>query len=138
MCELRGEGHDRHHLWTALRYVERNPVRAGMVARAEQYTWSSAAPHCAGDDRHTFLDLDFWRADWKASEWREFLSDAGEDGDAEQIRRHTHTGRPLGAEAFVRSMEQELQRPLAPRKGGRPSKRGVEPAQESFEFAILD
>jgi len=34
------------------------------------------------------------------------LSDGGEGGDAEQIRRHTHTGRPLGAEAFVRSLEQ--------------------------------
>jgi putative transposase len=32
------------HLWTALRYVELNPVRAGMVERAEDFEWSSRAP----------------------------------------------------------------------------------------------
>ena len=31
------------HLWAALAYVERNPVRAGMVARAGEYRWSTAA-----------------------------------------------------------------------------------------------
>ena len=30
------------HLWAAVRYVERNPVRAGIVDRAEDYRWSSA------------------------------------------------------------------------------------------------
>ena len=34
------------YLWKAVRYVERNPVRAGIVARAEDYRWSSAAWHC--------------------------------------------------------------------------------------------
>src|SRR5204863_179990 len=29
------------HLWTVLRYVERNPLRAGLVKRAEQWRWSS-------------------------------------------------------------------------------------------------
>ena len=32
--------------WAAIRYVERNPVRAGVVAVAESYSWSSAAGHC--------------------------------------------------------------------------------------------
>jgi putative transposase len=33
-------------LWKAVRYVERNPVEAGIVRRAEDYRWSSAAYHC--------------------------------------------------------------------------------------------
>jgi putative transposase len=33
-------------LWKAVRYVERNPLRAGLAARPEQYPWSSAAHHC--------------------------------------------------------------------------------------------
>ncbi len=33
---------DESHLWAAVRYVERNPVRAGIVDRAEDYPWSSA------------------------------------------------------------------------------------------------
>ena len=37
---------DEAYLWAAVRYVERNPVRAGMVKRAENYRWSSAAAHC--------------------------------------------------------------------------------------------
>jgi putative transposase len=37
---------DEPHFWAAVRYVERNPVRAGMVARAEHYPWSSAPAHC--------------------------------------------------------------------------------------------
>src|SRR5437867_3469539 len=37
---------DESHFWAAVRYVERNPVRAGMVKRAEDYRWSSAPAHC--------------------------------------------------------------------------------------------
>ncbi len=37
---------DETYLWAAIRYVERNPVRAGMIERAEEYRWSSAACHC--------------------------------------------------------------------------------------------
>lgn len=37
---------DPVHLWAAVRYVEQNPVRAGLVDRAEAYLWSSAAAHC--------------------------------------------------------------------------------------------
>jgi putative transposase len=37
---------DDAYMWAAVRYVERNPVRAGIVRRAEDYPWSSAAAHC--------------------------------------------------------------------------------------------
>ena len=40
------------HLWAALAYVERNPVRAGMVERAEEYRWSSAGAQVT----HTITD----------------------------------------------------------------------------------
>ena len=110
-----------------------------MAALPEQYRWSSAGAHCAGADRHAFLDLAFWRAEWNGPSWQEFLrDDSDQDVDAEQIRSNTHTGRPLGAEAFVRWMEQKLHRPLAPRKGGRPVKRGVESGQQSFDFAASE
>ena len=47
---------DRRHLWVALRYVERNPVRANLVARSEQYAWSSAAAHLGTARTPEFLD----------------------------------------------------------------------------------
>ena len=126
---------DRTHLWTALRYVERNPVRAGMVARPDEYPWSSAAAHCG--HRHELLDLEIWSAAWTPASWRSFLSDAAEEEEeAERIRRNTHTGRPLGSEEFVRQTERMLGRALAPQKGGRPRKRQLEPAQQSFRFEM--
>jgi hypothetical protein len=37
--------------------VERNPLRAGMVRRATDYRWSSAASHLAGEDESGMLDI---------------------------------------------------------------------------------
>jgi len=52
---------DDRHVWTALRYVEMNPVRARIVPRAVEYPWSSAAAHVSGLDSAGVLDLIFWR-----------------------------------------------------------------------------
>jgi len=128
---------DAQHLWAALGYVERNPVRAGMAHRPDEYEWSSAAVHSGGSDAHGLLDLDFWRAEWTPAGWRSFLDDAAE-AEAERIRRHTHTGRPLGSEDFVKQMERRLCRPLAPQKGGRPRKRPLDEAQQLLEFALTE
>ena len=49
---------DNAHLWASVRYVERNPVRAGMVSRAEDYKWSSAAAH-AGNARMNCFPMRF-------------------------------------------------------------------------------
>lgn len=49
------------HMWRALAYVERNPVRAAMVGRAEEYEWSSAAAHVTGEaGRFARLDWGVW------------------------------------------------------------------------------
>ena len=40
---------DEHYWLTCLRYIEQNPVRAGLVVRAEQYRWSSYRAHGLGD-----------------------------------------------------------------------------------------
>ena len=37
---------DEPHMWAAIRYVELNPVRAGLTSKAADYPWSSALPHC--------------------------------------------------------------------------------------------
>ena len=43
---------DERHLLAAVRYIEQNPVRSGLVARPEDWRWSSARPHLrATDDR---------------------------------------------------------------------------------------
>jgi putative transposase len=111
---------DRAHLWAALRYVELNPVRAGMVKTPEAWEWSSARAHVRTSPPPATLAMEPWRRHWTATTWREYLAAGSDDGEAEAIRRGTHTGRPLGTQQFLEGLEQTTGRVLAPRKGGWP------------------
>jgi len=113
---------DTAHLWSALRYTELNPVRAGMVSAAEEYPWSSAAAHCGTAAPDECLEMDWWREQWTAESWREHLRAGETEEEREAIRRCTHTGRPLGTEEFTGWLEEHTQRLLRPQKGGRPKK----------------
>ena len=91
------------HLWRALAYVERNPVRAGMVDHARDYTWSSAATHVSGIDTAGLLDLAWWRREGPGAAWEGTLSE--DDGEsAPLLRRCTYAGKPFGDERFVKEM----------------------------------
>ena len=106
---------DERHFWSAVRYVERNPVRAGVVKAAWQYRWSSAAGHCGLRD-DALLNGDLEQAD-HVGDWRAFLRE--EDDEAvRELRRTTRTGRPCGTESFVKRLENLLARPLTKRKSG--------------------
>jgi putative transposase len=129
---------DPPHVWQALRYAELNPVRAGMVADAVSYPWSSAAAHCGQGKPHPMLDSELWRQRWSAESWHEYLhrGETGEEIDA--LRRCTFSGRPLGTVEFVEHIEETLQRSLVPKKGGRPQKAALAGAQESLNFETFD
>jgi len=94
---------DSSHLWKALAYVELNPVRARMVARAEDYRWSSAAAHLGGQDDFELLDMNWWRNE-APFDWPAILQRGQPDSDAERLRACTYAGRPYGSEAFVKEM----------------------------------
>jgi putative transposase len=111
---------DRAHLWEALRYTELNPVRAGLASGAEAWMWSSAAAHCATGTGNDILDLEVWRNHWTGSAWRQYLAAGERESKLTEIRRCTHTGRPLGSAEFVQALERSMKRRLAPQKGGRP------------------
>jgi putative transposase len=126
---------DDAHLCAALRYVELNPVRAGLVETASQWRWSSAAAHCGSGSTDIQLDLGLWRKRWTAAEWIGFL-DAGESStEVAALRRFTHTGRPLGSAAFVAALEQSTSRRLAPRKRGRRQKPAASDQQTPIPLA---
>jgi putative transposase len=111
---------DEAHLWAAVRYVERNPVRAGMVKHAEDYPWSSAAAHCGL--RADALLSDAFPVKGVIDDWAAWLR-GDEDEDAiTHIRRQTHTGRPCGTPAFLACLESLLHRNLLPSKRGRKRK----------------
>ncbi len=125
---------DQAHLWEALRYAELNPVRAGLVAAAEQWPWSSAAVHCGLTTQSDGLDLERWSQRWTAAQWQAYLADGASVGECAQLRRCTYTGRPLGSPEFVEDLERSTLRLLAPRKGGRPKKPSPDPNQNNLTF----
>jgi len=124
---------DRPHLWEALRYTELNPVRSGLVAEPESWTWSSAAIHCGTAVTNRLLSMEPWRERWDVSSWKNYLLAGETESEILSMRQSTHTGRPLGTEEFVRDMEKATERTLAPQKGGRPSK-AIDERQSEFGF----
>jgi hypothetical protein len=67
---------DEPDLWETLSYMELNPVRASLVARAECWDWSSAATHCGADSTGAWLAMHLWRDRWSAITWLTFWKQA--------------------------------------------------------------
>ena len=128
---------DGYHLWQTMRYVELNPVRAGMVARAEQWPWSTAAFHLGQVAAHPVVEAARWSMAWDPARWAEGLeSGLATQALADRIRESTRTGRPLGSEQFVQDMEQYLQRPLQPQKRGpHPATKSIGEQRPNYEVA---
>ena len=125
---------DEAHLWKALRYVELNPVRAGMVAGGEEWRWSSARAHCGSGRADARLEMERWAKRWTTTEWQTFLAEGTTESEVSALRQCTHTGRPLGGEEFVKQLEKAMLRPLTPRKGGRPKKPTGDAQQMNVSF----
>lgn len=102
---------DGAHLATALRYVEENPCRAGIVERPEQYRWSSAAAHLGlrADEFH-LIDLRYWERSGGAVTWNQMYAASLAEEEIEALRQCTYGGRPFGGEDFVTRMEEEFRR----------------------------
>ena len=111
---------DGRHLVAAARYAERNPVRAGMVKRAWEYRWSSAAYDVGLVERDPLLTGRELYQLVGAKDWRMLLARAPEESAA--VRRATCTGRPCGDKRFLRRAEKLTGRCLHPLKPGRPPK----------------
>ena len=125
---------DERHLWEALRYTELNPVRAGMVAKAQCWSWSSAATHCGVEPADELLALEKWRSRWTSAQWQDYLAVGESESQLSAIRQHTHTGRPLGSTEFVRDLEAATQRQSAPQKRGPREKITIDHRQGQLNF----
>ena len=113
---------DEDHTEAALRYVERNPVRAGLVQEAWQYEWSSAVAHVGGTDRSRLLDLAAWRERWGPEAWRRELRVPEAEVVLATLRGSTTRGWPLGSDSFLSKLERVLGRRVRPLPVGRPRK----------------
>ena len=107
---------DEAHLPACARYVALNPVRAGLVARAEDWRWSSARAHLDGNG-NGLVQLQPLKD--QVCDWRAFLDAGLSEAEREAIRAGERTGRPLGSDAFLNFLEQRLGRVMARQKPGR-------------------
>ena len=107
---------DDDHLLAAIRYVSLNPVRAGLVGRAEDWPWSSVRAHLGGRDDGVIMAT---RVLDRVGSFADFLGEAIDENVAlASLRRSETTGRPIGSDDWIRRLERDHARPLVPRKRG--------------------
>jgi putative transposase len=113
------------YLLTCYRYIELNPVRAGLVTHPAAYPWSSYAANALGDDdslltpHALYLGLDRDAAN-RRSVYRALFQDAIEASTLDAIRRATNAAWVLGSDRFRRETARLLNRRAAPLPKGRP------------------
>ncbi len=116
---------DKAHMFRAIRYVERNPVRAKLVDQPWQYVWSSAREHMEKaidpiiKTTHSkeIRDLFVPGMDWKSYIQEE------DEYTVEKIRSKTQRGSVVGEESFIQMLEVKTGRVLQERKAGRPKEK---------------
>jgi putative transposase len=106
---------EERHLIAAARSVERNPVRARLCARPQDWPWSSTRAHLAAAEDELvsvrpLLEL--------VLDWDRFIGEPDAPDIADLLYAHTSTGRPLGPDVFVEDLEQRLWRPQKRQKPG--------------------
>src|SRR5262249_12848097 len=111
------------HLLTVCRYVERNALRAGLVARAEEWAWSSLWQRESGPP-----EASEWLTAWpvaRGADWLRWVNRAQTPGELEALRRCVQRGQPFGSESWVRRTVARLGLAVAMRPRGRPRKQAA-------------
>ncbi len=109
------------YLWAVSRYIENNPVRAGIAIRPEDYPYSSAKAHILGEGNALLREPLFHGNE--IYNYRKFMEMEDDKGGLKEIRRQTKLGKPLGDEWFLKSLSEKLGRNLVFRHKGRPKRR---------------
>ena len=118
-------------------YIERNPVRAGLCARAKDYPWSSAQAHVEETSQGGLLDLKAWRQEYDGRAWEGILDTGSEDDDfRHRLREATLRGRPCCDPDTLKVFERRLGRRLRPDPPGRPRKQAPEEEATQIGFAF--
>ena len=106
------------YLWKAVRYVERNPVRAGIVRRAEDYRWSSAAFHCGLRDSDPLISLSSPLIG-ALGNWSAWLAEPDRDSRLAYLRRDAREREGVEEPEVIGLLERDLDRRIARGGGGR-------------------
>ncbi len=106
---------DEAHLIAAVRYIELNPVRAGLCERPDEWLWSSihAHLHAKPDDLVNTAPMRE-----RISDWPGYLAEDYTSEIFDALREHTRTGRPVGNSRFIETLEEVTGKQLQRRKPG--------------------
>jgi putative transposase len=108
-----------------MRYIEMNPVRAGMVDHPAEYRWSSYAANALGVDNAVIQAHELYLALGNTPEarqvaYRELFEVKADDNELDIIRASLCSGTPLGNECFKKQIETMVGRKVGLTKPGRP------------------
>jgi putative transposase len=108
------------YLWTVSKYIEENPVRAGIVKNPEDYPYSSAKAHILGRKDPLLKEPLFEKSE--LNDYRKFVRSGEDKKVTEEIRKQTRSGKPLGGAEFLLVLSEKLGCSLSFRPKGRPRK----------------
>jgi len=120
----------QRYFLACMRYIELNPVRAGIVSHPSEYPWSSFRQNASGapvgllKPHSEYMQLAEHSAA-RARAYRALFEKPLGDTELSAIRRHVKKDRVLGGDDFQRKLEAMLQRPVAivpPGRRPRPAK----------------
>lgn len=111
---------DHNHTFRAMAYIEQNPVRAALTPKAEDWSWSSARIHLAGQDHDGNLDTRLWSQFYTPSQWNIALATSIDDEAwIRRFRDSSHRGYAIADEQFIAQFQAGANRNLIPAKPGR-------------------
>ncbi len=110
------------HLLTVIRYVERNPLRAGLVERAQDWKWSSLGPNAEGPARDPGPVP-------RGADWSEFVNTPMTEAEVAAIRFSVRRDRPYGSDAWTTETTGLLGLEYSLRPRGRPRRTLLMPAR---------
>lgn len=108
------------HFYQVVRYVERNALRANLVARAEQWRWSSLWRRVSGSAEQRRI-LSAWPLPMPRS-WKTLGNEPQTEGELEAIRRSVSRSQPYGKDDWVKGTAAQLGLESTLRSRGRPRK----------------
>jgi putative transposase len=108
------------HILSVMRYIERNPLRANLVATAQEWPWSSLRAWQVGNPGN-LLDI---APIPRPENWLEWVNQPQSQEELDAIRTSIDRGSPLGQEQWTRQIAEELGLQSTLRSRGRPVKRG--------------
>jgi len=113
------------HFLTVARYVERNPLRAGAVRKAQNWRWSSLRRRIDSEDNpaQTPLPMANWPVE-RPIDWLTWVNTAQTQQELELLRLSVNKGRPFGNDAWQKTMARKLDLASSFREAGRPKKKG--------------